>query len=1170
VSTEAALFAMRYGQQDRLVGFYAKTVDQSPRDSRWMIVLARVETTLERYPEAIIAYSKAIVVRPDRVDLYTARAGLDEKLERYDEAASDYEELYQLTYKDPSWLQKAAETRLRQGKPDLAVAALKSALIGQKNPKAAGYFAAARQLELWNLLQPARELAEKGVALASDDLLADYANQSGAVTYVRILTRLREPDVALARMKEALAAADRLPSLAATVEHVEEAGVGSVTESEWRERQREVRMSIALSGFTAALREMTATAKAYDAPEETQAFVELLRANAAKASDDDLQHIYLPAVESSSFPTLEADWKWRLAASGAIVYQGAWNSWVELQRERLLQASAGKQLESFAATASRNVTPGLYAAAAQLYRDSGDAPAELRALERSAAMNELHSERYLDLLLAQNPQQLPQLAQTGPAEARDTVTQYAILHASPALALQVVNARGNGLPPVWTRGYTALTGDFMRQENETTDGAFRATLGDGSITQRLAAPVDRNQQLAGDLWFYYGARYGEYLSLGNSPVAEDYLPATLEQQPESASAYIDLAEWYAEQDKLPQAIAEYDYALQLIHNSPTIYDSQAMLLLRLGKKQEANKAWQQAVALLLKQIDLKRVPDSFWPDFTRIVGQHGARFQYSSARPQIDAMLRVYIKRNGSYMTEPLLRAIFQADGDANDAVSWILDLSAAGNSPDSVLENVVDTSWLPAPQKPRLYARMVELARDSANQAEGQAKSEAQNRLRHIQAQWIEALIKVENFAEARRELDAIPIENKKSQEPWLSPELKIAAHDGSLASMVEAWKRDALSAPTSDVLRNAAAGLDATAKSTVLAFIYASALDAHDLSATNFLGLAEIGIANGDMPGAIALLNRMVLVSQDPPTDLGSAASLLTRGGHYAEALPFLKKLTSTVPWDASCRVRLDEAKLKAGQETDSALNDLAALAADPAAIYAVRTQAAQLLSGRKRAGNFGSAELNLLARGSISASEAQKPYFMAARITAAQSAPLPQRVLLLKQVIADAPHDDNARILLLHAAIDANDAHLVINAANPLLPENVLAAVLPYDDLSSGEGEEAFHEEALNDEISGDSESFKGLSYSERVALLSATATAYLRIGEPAPALALFLQASRIEPDAARRKAISAQAAHLRQEIVRGQANAARAPQIHSTLDQNHPVRPRLLVAQKESEQ
>ena len=73
--TEAALYSLRYQRQHQLVEFYAKTVAQSPRDYRWSMVLARIQTNLEDYPSAIDTYAKSIAIRPDRTDLYIARAG---------------------------------------------------------------------------------------------------------------------------------------------------------------------------------------------------------------------------------------------------------------------------------------------------------------------------------------------------------------------------------------------------------------------------------------------------------------------------------------------------------------------------------------------------------------------------------------------------------------------------------------------------------------------------------------------------------------------------------------------------------------------------------------------------------------------------------------------------------------------------------------------------------------------------------------------------------------------------------------------------------------------------------------------------------------------------------------------------------------------------------------
>jgi len=42
----------RHGEREGLLGFYRKTVEASPRDARWSIVLARLETALEDYPAA--------------------------------------------------------------------------------------------------------------------------------------------------------------------------------------------------------------------------------------------------------------------------------------------------------------------------------------------------------------------------------------------------------------------------------------------------------------------------------------------------------------------------------------------------------------------------------------------------------------------------------------------------------------------------------------------------------------------------------------------------------------------------------------------------------------------------------------------------------------------------------------------------------------------------------------------------------------------------------------------------------------------------------------------------------------------------------------------------------------------------------------------------------------
>ena len=93
----------------------------------------------------------------------------------------------------------------------------------------------------------------------------------------------------------------------------------------------------------------------------------------------------------------------------------------------------------------------------------------------------------------------------------EQAANYVVAHGSAELAHAVVQARGKARPPVWNKAYNALVGLYFSEPTPTVNNAFLAALGDDPIGVRLAKPVDRAQQLAGNTWFYYGSRYGEYL-----------------------------------------------------------------------------------------------------------------------------------------------------------------------------------------------------------------------------------------------------------------------------------------------------------------------------------------------------------------------------------------------------------------------------------------------------------------------------------------------------------------------------------------------------------------------------------------------------------------------------------------------------------------------------------
>ncbi|MGH9668788.1 MAG: hypothetical protein ACRD3A_01575, partial [Terriglobales bacterium] len=440
----AARYTERQGRREQLLVYFTKAVADSPRDFRWPMVLARLQTSFEDFPAAIEAYSKATQIRPDRMDLHTARATLEERLMRFDQALASYLKIYELSYHDPAWMEKMAELRARRGETEAAVTALRQAMIEGRPERPQNFFAVARRLESWNLLPQAKQFAEKGMDLAGNDLFAEPEYSSGGQMYARVMARLREHEAAYARLHSAWQAAS---SKGGAAEGDEESG-----ESQAAQRAR--------SSFRGALEELGDTAGRYFTPEEKASFSAFLEKQRATATVGELAQTLLPLVQHAGFGDLEA--RWRLEV--LLVRPRDPSNWshlsrlVELQKRRLKFNELGAQLQQYAAVVPGDQVGGILRQAAESYRSAGNSAAELAVLTRIGLASDLQA-RYFQLLMARDPQRLVTLAAfQQPNSAADSATSFAIAGGNFPLALATVQARGRSLPAVWTRGYTALAG----------------------------------------------------------------------------------------------------------------------------------------------------------------------------------------------------------------------------------------------------------------------------------------------------------------------------------------------------------------------------------------------------------------------------------------------------------------------------------------------------------------------------------------------------------------------------------------------------------------------------------------------------------------------------------------------------------------------------------------
>ncbi len=1168
--TEAALYALRYQRQQQLLDVYARTVAQSPRDYRWPMVLAQVQTALEQYPAAIDSYGKAITVRPDRVDLRIARAGLEERLMRFDEAAADYESVYQLAFKDSKWMEKVAETRARQGRADEAVAALKVALIDVGPDNAEKYFEVARRLESWGMLAQARSFAEQGVSTAGADLLTSAGLQSGARTYARIMTRLRQHEKAYATLQSALNDASSV--LPVFKEQIARQGIAAITDREWRDRTLENRVRIAREGMRSGLSEMGGAVSNYSTPEEKVAFAQFAETRRAGMSLADVDAFAIPLAQSAGLSELEARWCYELMmdkGANSFVLLSRMQPLVELQRRRLKFAELGSQLEQFAPRIEPQQRYSVWTAAQDAYQSAGDPEGELRAFAGMpfGSGGREQQMRLFHLLLTRQPNELVKRASYWTSVGQDAA-DYLVANGSPELAHSLVSLRGRIRTPVWSKSYDALVGFYFAERTPEVNAAFLSVLGDNTIAERLAKPVDRSQQLAGNIWFYYGSRYGEYSGVTRQGRPEDFLPALLEQSPGSVSGYLTVADYYADSGDTAHAIADYEHTLELAPSRADVHDRLAVAYFKQSAHSEAIAQWKQVFSTLGQQVKSNRVPETFWADFSRTCEDLRSRKLFNDLKPDVDALLRAYLHQNGNYRSNALLHSVYVASEDPAVATNWLLDLASAADDSTTVLADVVEASWIPVRQRAPLYQRILLAKQETVSKAEGLQKEGAEQTLRSWQVRWINCLVVTRQYAPAGDAIAALPEETRATEASAIVPlELQVAAQTATLDSKIDGYRADPQAAPAAEVLRLSAQRLaesgDEQSARKVLEFVFARELDDHRLEAANFLGLAEIRIAAGDTPGAVDLLRRLVVVVGNPFENLDPAAALLEKTGHNAEAIEFLEQLARSTPWEPAYRLRLAKAKIAAGQDVDSAQNSLSAIASAADGPYSVRTQAALALAGIRPPVETGSAELNLLASGEsgLAASAADRPFFYDARLRAAQSAgDAHVKIQLLANALADTATHDDARIPLFRAAAGLHSDELARGAIEPFLRRQFLSSI-PRPVSRQEETTREAENDAGDEDVSGQMDDPFKLPAALQAQVAMTLGEVMIRLNRLDEALRYLQVARNLEKTPARRKEISSLITEVSARLRRQRLNAARQPILHEALEQDRLVRPKL---------
>jgi tetratricopeptide (TPR) repeat protein len=525
--------------------------------------------------------------------------------------------------------------------------------------------------------------------------------------------------------------------------------------------------------------------------------------------------------------------------------------------------------------------------------------------------------------------------------------------------------------------------------------------------------VNSDQVLHGAEWFYYAARFGEYLGYRKQARSQDFLPASLEAAPAASNSYVELGDSYRDLKQPARAADSYREALQLSPSRADIYDRLALLAITGGRRADAISDWRRAFEILGDRVEKGPLPPEYWSTAQTVLEHMNEYHAVEELKPDADAMLRTYIKRNGSYDFDPFLAGIFRRPPDPRAALDWVLTLSRLPEM-DSIVRQVLQSNWIPESEKDPLYRAEIEHQREELNRAQGEEPRETQaNELRERMLSYARYLQAQQRWSDEWGLLNQVEPASGRPAEMLLTA----GALSGHLDELLGRYRTQPESAPPSELVLQAASSLtDAGHRDVALQiedFEYRRELDASSPPASAWFGMARVRLEQKRNEEALLLIRNATLTVGAPFENLPEAVRLLEQYGLKGDAARYALEWRTAEPWNE--KAQLEYARLQAEPSI------LDQIRKSNNASYEIRVAAALQLRDLQHPAS-GTDELSLLTHATISAAEASQPFFVKARVEAAQkSTNSVEKLRLYREAIQIEPSLSEPRLEVAATALE-----------------------------------------------------------------------------------------------------------------------------------------------------
>jgi tetratricopeptide (TPR) repeat protein len=597
---EVYRYAQAQEQLKRLLEYYEKLAEEAHKDYRWQLILGDIYDRGGDAERAALQYEKTIRNEPQRLVLYDRLAESRKRAGDLEGAFSALERRYELSGSVED-LRRMAEAAFAAGKRDRAVTLLLSVVEDEKTPRwrlfeVAHVFENNREVEQANRLldralkafraDPVKEdlssdqldaivrmtAADQGFPAAWNllvevrkELQGKSAKAGGMIEY-RLKQQLATVEQALKhdlarRLFETGSPSERAAVSDQAKKQVDIEVTRSLVSSNRRqELDRRVAFFETL-GKNAGLPELVLAAK--QAKAEAYAYY---------ASDKYNRHKYVAAVRNL---VQELRRQGDPAGAVAALKTHDYSSW-EAQAYDYHKRTARQ-----AFFAGNKTTEA--AALARLYdlgkQDSfnTDTPERLRHLERL-----LNLDRPALNALAEKTRR------PGP------FVLFTTHRKEKELALKALKTRFRKSVS-WRLRREIQVLEYLG-DAEGAKERYEPLLGlPRTIDSHQQGPYDEYAELTEGRWYEWAIRYGRLVSKSDPSESDAFLPAGVEEKPKNGSAYMALAENYADAGRKNEAIANIERAKFLTQNAPSIIALAGDLYLKMGDKPQAKKEYEKLI-----------------------------------------------------------------------------------------------------------------------------------------------------------------------------------------------------------------------------------------------------------------------------------------------------------------------------------------------------------------------------------------------------------------------------------------------------------------------------------------------------------------------------------------------------------------------------------------------